>query len=1123
MSGDQPASPVSIDDLNAGHASAAGMDDAPFGVAIVDDQLRVVYANVALRRLLGEDPDGRRLFELDGDSAKAVEAVRRAASGGLITELEVRREDAHQLVTAFPARDGDGNVTGAVVTFRDITAWVEDRGRAERLQRVSAELSGAPRIASVAEVVLGQGRQALGASAGVIALLSADGRTFEIAAAEGFDENIRRDWREFSADLETPMGDAVRRRQPLFIDRPEQRATLYPALALPGSTTSATVPLIADERVLGALTFRFDGEQPIEPNVRSFVIALGSQCAQAIDRARLYEAEKAARGRAERLADISVRLAAASEPSAVTEITAEAGVRVLGAAAASVVLVAGDQLEMVSSRGHAEDALERWQRSDRDHPSPIADCIRTGRAIFLDSRAEALGRYADLSHAVDEHRAWAALPLIAHGRALGALGLSFTSPAKLADSQRTGITTLAAQCAQALERAMLSSDIAVANQRLEAALLAGNMAWWEWDETSNRVVWSENLERIYGLDPGTFGGTYEAFLELVHPHDRQAMRERAAQGLRGEGHEFEHRIVTPDGRTRWLDGRSRALRRSDGSVLGLAGIAIDITKRKLVELALRESDARFRGLFETGVLGVSGGCGLAVDEANDALLELIGYTRDDLGDRLLTLDRLIVGEQGAPIGEQEWHRLLENGWLAPHEREFRRMDGSTVPVLFAAAVIDEASRRWIGYLLDQTERKRDEAALMFLAEASDLLSQSLDYQETLQRLAELVVPRLADWCSVAAVGDDGSIHNVAVAHSDPEKVALVRELERQYPTDPEATTGEAAVIRTGRTEFLPSISDELLVAAAPDETVLGILRDLGLRSVITAPLTARGRTFGAISLVIAESGRSYTVADVELLEDLAHRAALAIDNARLFRERSAIADTLQASLLPPVLPEVPGFDVAAEYVPGGDGVEVGGDFYDLFSTGDGRWAVVIGDVCGKGAVAATLTGVTRHTARAAAVEDDDPVHVLESVNMALLRTETGGQLRFCTAVVGVLEPGAPSVLSLARAGHPAPLVRRRSGRVEEIGDRGTLLGVYDDPELYQVAEPLRSGDLVVLYTDGVTDSWRHAGGDIRLVELLRSLPPDTPAAVAAQRIREGATRARGGIGDDMAVLVLRAL
>ena len=132
------------------------------------------------------------------------------------------------------------------------------------------------------------------------------------------------------------------------------------------------------------------------------------------------------------------------------------------------------------------------------------------------------------------------------------------------------------------------------------------------------------------------------------------------------------------------------------------------------------------------------------------------------------------------------------------------------------------------------------------------------------------------------------------------------------------------------------------------------------------------------------------------------------------------------------------------------------------------------------------------------------MHVLESVNLALIRTDTGNQLRFCTAVVGVLEPGAPSVLSLARAGHPAPLIRRRSGEVEELGDRGTLLGVYDDPELHQVAEEIRSGDLVVLYTDGVTDSWRHAGGDARLIELLRSLPPDTPAAVAA------ATDPRGG-------------
>ena len=190
---------------------------------------------------------------------------------------------------------------------------------------------------------------------------------------------------------------------------------------------------------------------------------------------------------------------------------------------------------------------------------------------------------------------------------------------------------------------------------------------------------------------------------------------------------------------------------------------------------------------------------------------------------------------------------------------------------------------------------------------------------------------------------------------------------------------------------------------------------------MTAPLTARGRTFGAISLVLAESGRSYTARDVELAEDLAHRAALAIDNARLFRERSAIADTLQASLLPPLLPPVPGFEAAAEYVPGGDGVEVGGDFYDLFATGPGRWTLMIGDVCGKGAAAATLTGVTRHTARAAAIRDDGPARRAGERQPGPAPDRTGDQLRFCTAVVGCSSRvAASSVLSLAR---PATLHR----------------------------------------------------------------------------------------------------
>jgi serine phosphatase RsbU (regulator of sigma subunit) len=305
-----------------------------------------------------------------------------------------------------------------------------------------------------------------------------------------------------------------------------------------------------------------------------------------------------------------------------------------------------------------------------------------------------------------------------------------------------------------------------------------------------------------------------------------------------------------------------------------------------------------------------------------------------------------------------------------------------------------------------------------------------------------------------------------------------------------------------------------------DERLLRIIRDLDLRSAMTVPLIARDRTIGAITFVFAESGRTYTPRDVAVAEELAHRAALAIDNARLYHERSEIADTLQASFLPPSLPPVPGFDIAAGYLAGGEGVDVGGDLYDVFQTGERSWEIVIGDVCGKGAIAATLTGVTRHTARAAALQDDDPRHVLQTVNTALRRTETG-DLRFCTAVVGRLETGPRPSVTVSRAGHPPPLLRRSSGEVVPLGGRGTLLGVFDDPELQCDTTALEPGDMLVLYTDGVTDAWRDSGGDDRLTELLAALPTDADADSVVERIKREALGERARGSDDMAILVLR--
>ncbi|HEX8918641.1 MAG TPA: ATP-binding protein, partial [Chloroflexota bacterium] len=172
----------------------------------------------------------------------------------------------------------------------------------------------------------------------------------------------------------------------------------------------------------------------------------------------------------------------------------------------------------------------------------------------------------------------------------------------------------------------------------------------------------------------------------------------------------------------------------------------------------------------------------------------------------------------------------------------------------------------------------------FLADASRVLTSSLDYQITLRNVAELVVPRLADWCAVHIVEDDGSVLPLATTHVDPEKVALAEELGRRYPFDPNTASGVAEVLRTGKPEITPEITDEMLVAGATNDEILAILRDLGFTSAMIVPLLARGRTLGAITYVAAESGRHYGTADLQMAEDLARRAAIAVDNSRLYTQ-----------------------------------------------------------------------------------------------------------------------------------------------------------------------------------------------------------------------------------------------
>ena len=252
------------------------------------------------------------------------------------------------------------------------------------------------------------------------------------------------------------------------------------------------------------------------------------------------------------------------------------------------------------------------------------------------------------------------------------------------------------------------------------------------------------------------------------------------------------------------------------------------------------------------------------------------------------------------------------------------------------------------------------------------------------------------------------------------------------------------MINTGKAELYSEITPEMIRASTRDEEHFRAVQALGPRSAMSVPMVSRGHVLGVLSLVTGRSGRRFDARDLELAEELARRCGTAMDNARLYRERAYIARTLQESLLPSELPDIPGIEAAARFRPTGEGNDMGGDFYDLFATGDKGWTVVVGDVCGKGPDAAAVTALARYTLRAAAMRDRLPSRGLHMLNEALLRQRS--DRRFCTVAYAYLEPvDGHARVGFASGGHPLPLLLRRDGTVETVGAAGTLLGVVPDP------------------------------------------------------------------------------
>jgi len=513
---------------------------------------------------------------------------------------------------------------------------------------------------------------------------------------------------------------------------------------------------------------------------------------------------------------------------------------------------------------------------------------------------------------------------------------------------------------------------------------------------------------------------------------------------------------------------------------------------------------------------------------NQSFLEITGYTADEVLGRNC---RFLQGRDTDTARVDELRRATRERRPATVELRNYRKDGTPFwnevhispvrdargeVVRFVGVQVDvTAIREGQRHLVrEQTARMAAQAAerrSAFLAEASPRLDASLDLRSTLDSLTRLSVPFLADVCIVDEIHLN-DVRRLAAAAADPAIERLVRELPGRYPV--EADDPIARVVESGRSEILTGTD-----VFGPAAAVAGRLQAEFAQAALLVPLKARGRIIGVAVFASLDPGRRYGTEDLLLAEDLARRAALALDNARLYEDLGGVARALQAALLPQRLPDLLDVELAARFRPAGDGSLIGGDFYDVLPY-EGGVDLVIGDVTGKGARAAALTSLVRHTVRTAARYEPSPSRVLDVVNRTLV-AERGERGRYCTVAFCRVELNGSARATICCAGHPLPMVIRGSGTIEHVGRPGSVLGWVGDPKLVDVDFEIAPRESLVLFTDGVTEA-RTTGdayGLQGLEELLRAAAHEDAAGIAA-RVDRAAARA-GERRDDVAVLVAR--
>ena len=506
---------------------------------------------------------------------------------------------------------------------------------------------------------------------------------------------------------------------------------------------------------------------------------------------------------------------------------------------------------------------------------------------------------------------------------------------------------------------------------------------------------------------------------------------------------------------------------------------------------------------------------------NPAAERLYGYTAEEAVGRHVTF---LMPDELKHEAEEILARVRQGRHLEAHETRRLRKDGTVLDVSLTVSPIGSDSGHLYGASViarDITNERRRRSAREFLIAATRDLDASLDPVETARNIVAKAVPALAEVCIIDFIRTDGRLGDSVAASAIPGAAERLERIRRESPLDPEGDHPVAQVLR-GDEPMIWGDLQEPKVADAVAQNVehRELMADTGYESAAVVGLVARGRKIGTVSFLHANASVRYEEEDLEFLGELGERAALALDNARLYQERDAIARNLQRGLRPPRPAQVEGLQSSVVFEAAGRGIEIGGDLYDVLPTEDGCW-VLIGDVAGKGSAAAGVSVALRHVVRGLIREIDEPEEVLVRVNELLL--EGKGLNDFATAVLVRLRQRESGdwTLAVASAGHPPP-VHVRKGGARLLGG-GTVLGALNDARVQRHDAAFEPGDTLVLCTDG----WLEAGptsehrDPIELARLAEYLAPLALEEMTARMRADAVSRTGGELKDDIVLLALR--